>query len=243
MLWLLFSAYESGFQGVLQLNCLLKTNQIQQEKKKKTNLSPCSFSMGGWKTKHNLHEFSSLNTDKESSASSSSTPGCNTSGCPSIWNLTVLRSFLLLSTPFFSSLFDGSPWLTDGCVSGGTGLWGAWWGDACLLNFPDLTLVLLPDEGSIWGLLLGKMPPCCSLLFLSSSAAMSVPFGQPTSLFLSFFLSSSAVMPVPLEWPRFLLLLFFKDLSIAVFPSAFLLACSSLTSCIISSHISSSVGL
>ena len=76
------------------------------------------------------------------------------------------------------------------------------------LTFPDLTLVLLPDQWSSCGLSFGKMPPCCSLFLISSSAAMLVPLGQPTLLFSAFFLSSSAAMSAWLEQPRFLLLFF-----------------------------------
>ena len=160
------------------------------------------------------------NTDKESTTSSSSTTGCNTSGCLSIWKLTVLCRFSFFCTPFFSSPSSVSPWLTGRCVWDGTGLRWAWQGEACLLNFPDPTLVSLLDEESTWGLSFGKMPPCCSLFFISSSAAMLVPLEQPTSLFSAFFLSSSGAMSVLLEQPRFLLLPCFQR---------FILGCLSLS--------------
>ena len=179
-------------------------------------MSPCPFGMGGLENNRELTwifislgnaplfccNFIFLNENcfpvdtfwgqhRQGVTSSSSTTGCNTSGCLSIWKLTVLCRFFLFCTPFFSSPSSVSPWLTGWCVWDGTGLRWAWQGKACLLNFPEPTLVSLLGEESTWGPSFGKMPPCCSLFFISSSAAMLVPLELPTSLFSAFFLFKS----------------------------------------------------
>ena len=182
------------------------------------------------------------NTDKESTTSSSSTTGCNTSGCLSIWKLTVLCRFFFFCTPFFSSPSSVSPWLTGWCVWDGTG------------HKMSMTRQSLPPElswthfgiAARWGIYLrsvfwknATLLFIIFYIFLSSNVYTTWAANFIVFSFLSVFLSSNvcitwaAMFPAPSFFQRYF----------AVFPSAFLLACSSLTSCIISSHISSSVGL
>ena len=229
-----------------------------QEKK----LSPCPFGMGGWKTKQNLHEFSSLlgmhfsfvatssssmktvslqkvsedNTGKESSASSSCTTRCNTSGCSSIWNLTVLWRFLLLCTPFFSSLSDSSPWLADECG------WGEEQHDEVK---PAFWLFLTSSFGitTRWVILLwfviwedGTLLFIIFYIFLSSNVCTTWAANFIVFSFLFVFLSSNVCITWAATFPasffqRFILCclslsfsscLFLPDLLYYLFPYLFI---------------------